>query len=284
MRWATSFLHHDHLSAELNPRSTLSAESCIFIDVDDGFDRTQRSIPVKAFIPLLIGAVSLSTLWLVGCSGGYKVKVDALAKPDAENAIAYRIQSNNSKLNPNSLRHKEAEKFVRTALSGRGLYEAPKAELADIVVNIDYGISEPKLVLERRTEPIYRTLPGRTYTTVVQVGTDKNGNPIYATQTYQEPPSTEYVGDREYTVTVVNYEKYLRLAARENKTAGDNAPPSEIWTVDVSSEGESRDLRKHLPVLAAATIEYVGKDTVGQKTIRLKDDKDGAIAFVKKGM
>jgi hypothetical protein len=76
----------------------------------------------------------------------------------------------------------------------------------------------------------------------------------------------------------------LRLSARENKPAGDNAPPAELWTVDVSSEGESRDLRKHLPVLAAATIDFVGKDTRGQKSIRLKEEKEGAVAFVKKGM
>ncbi|MEO7412121.1 MAG: hypothetical protein ABIZ81_02095, partial [Opitutaceae bacterium] len=62
-------------------------------------------------------------------------------------------------------------------------------------------------------------------------------------------------------------------------------PPSEIWTVDVSTEGENRDLRKALPVLAAATIEYVSKDSQGQKTIKLKDtDKNGPIAFVKKGL
>jgi hypothetical protein len=239
---------------------------------------------VKAFVPTLIGFASLPLFWLSGCSGGYKVKVDALAKPNAENSISYRIQATGAKVDPKSLRHKEAEKFVKTALSGRGLYEAPRAEQADLVINIDYGISSPKVSKELHTEPIYRTIPGRVYTTVVQVGVDKNGNPIYATQTYRDPPSTEYIGDREYTVTVVNYEKYLRLSARENKVAGDGAPPAEIWTVDVSSEGESRDLRKHLPVLAAATIDYVGKDTRGQKTIKLKDEKDSAIAFVRKGM
>jgi hypothetical protein len=36
-------------------------------------------------------------------------------------------------------------------------------------------------------------------------------------------------------------------------------------------------------VLVAASIDYIGKDSQGQKTIRIKDtDKD--IAFVKKGM
>ena len=48
---------------------------------------------MKAFVPILIGFASLPLLWLSGCSGGYKVKVDALAKPNAANSISYRIQA-----------------------------------------------------------------------------------------------------------------------------------------------------------------------------------------------
>lgn len=230
-----------------------------------------------------VGAAALA-LWLFGCNTGTQVKVDALSKPNAENSIAYLIKSSNPELDPDSLRYKEAEKFVKTALSGKGLYEAPKPEMADMVVNIDYGISPPKISQEVRTEPIYLTVPGAVSTQIVQVGVDKAGNPIYRSVTVQEPSRTEYVGDREYMETVVTYEKYLRLSARENKPSVEGQPPSEVWTVDVTTEGENRDLRKALPVLAAATIEYVGKDSHGEKTIKLKDTKDGAIAFVKKGM
>jgi hypothetical protein len=84
-------------------------------------------------------------------------------------------------------------------------------------------------------------------------------------------------------VTVVVYEKYLRLTARENKEPVEGQPPTEIWTLDITSEGESKDIRKALPILAAASIDYVGKDSKGQKTIRIKDtDKD--VAFIRKGM
>jgi hypothetical protein len=174
--------------------------------------------------------------------------------------------------------------MVKTALSGKGLYEAPKAEMADMVVSIDYGISPPKVSQEVRSEPVYRTIPGRVITTVVEIGKDAKGNPIYSTVTTQEPSTTEYVGEREYMITMVNYEKYLRLTARENLPASEGKPPAEVWTIDISTEGESHDLRKAIPVLAAASIEYIGKDTRGQKVIKLKDTKDGAVAFVKKGM
>jgi hypothetical protein len=57
-----------------------------------------------------------------------------------------------------------------------------------------------------------------------------------------------------------------------------------VWGVQVTSEDESRDLRKYLPVLIAASIEYIGKDSNGEiKTIKV-NEKDPAIAFVKKGL
>jgi hypothetical protein len=117
----------------------------------------------------------------------------------------------------------------------------------------------------------------------VQVGTDSQGRPIYQTVTVQDPPTTEFAGFREYVITIVVYEKYLKLSARENKEAAEGRAPTEIWTLDVTSEGESRDIRKHLPVLVAASIDYIGKDSQGQKTIRIKDTSSD-IAFVKKGM
>ena len=78
------------------------------------------------------------------------------------------------------------------------------------------------------------------------------------------------------------YEKYVRLTARENVPLSNAQPAAEIWRVDVASEGESRDLRKYLPILAAASIDYIGQDSHGQKTITLKDS-DADVRFVKKG-
>ena len=229
------------------------------------------------------GALLTGSLLVGACANSYEIKVDSLAKPKAEEAISYRIHSANPEIAEDSLRHQEAVGFVRTALSGKGMYETTDAEKADLVVDLDYGVGPPQTHRETVSEPVYITFPGEVRTERVQVGTDRNGNPIYQTVTRQDPPHTELVGYRDVVVTTVVYEKHLRLSARENKPAAEGRPPAEIWTVDVTSEGETHDLRKTLPVLAAATIDYVGKDSHGQKVISLKDtDKD--IAFVKKGM
>jgi hypothetical protein len=230
-----------------------------------------------------LGGAAAAVLLAAGCANSTTVKIDSLAKPKAEESISYKILNKNPAVDDDSLRYKEAAGYVRTALSGKGLYEAPDNQNADLVVSIDYGVGPPQSRREVVSEPVYVTLPGQMRMERVQVGTDRNGNPVYQTMTVQDPPRTEFAGYREYLVTVTVYEKFLRLNATENKPAAEGRPPSEIWTVDITSEGESRDIRKALPILAAASIDYVGKDSLGQKTIRIKDtDKD--VAFIKKGM
>jgi hypothetical protein len=230
-----------------------------------------------------VAALVLSCWMLAGCATTHVLKVDSIAKPKAESSISYEIKNRNSLVAEDSLRYKEAANLVKTALSGRGMYEAPANTKADMVVDLDYGVGPPQMRRETVSEPVYISVPGQIRTERVQVGTDSQGRPIYQTITVQDPPSTEFAGFREYVITVVVYEKYLKMSARENKDPVEGRPAAEIWTLDITSEGESRDIRKHLPVLVAASIDYIGKDSQGQKTIRIKDTSSD-IAFVKKGM
>lgn len=243
----------------------------------DTFSRRLGRIAPRGSAPLL------TVLLLSACATTTEVKVDSLAKPKAEDAISYQINNRNPLVADDSLRYKEAAGYVKTALSGKGMYEAPAGVKADLVVDLDYGVGPPQIRRETMSEPVYLTLPGQIRTENVQVGSDRQGRPVYQTITVQDPPTTEFAGFREYIVTVVVYEKYLKLSARSNQEVAEGRPPTEIWTIDATSEGESRDIRKNLPVLVGASIEFIGKDSHGQKKIRIKDsDKD--VAFVKKGM
>lgn len=228
-------------------------------------------------------ALCAAVLFLAGCANSYSVKIDSLSKPKAEPAVSYKIQNTNPLVSEDSLRYKEAAGLVRTALSGKGLYEAPEGTKPDLVVKLDYGLGPPQMRRETYSEPVYITLPGEVRTETVQVGKDNKGNPIYQTVTYQDPPRTEMAGYRDYVVNTVVYEKYLRLAALSSEPAAEGRPPSEIWTIDATSEGQSHDLRKNLPILVAASIDYIGKDSHGEKVIHIKDDSRD-VAFVKKGM
>jgi hypothetical protein len=91
------------------------------------------------------------------------------------------------------------------------------------------------------------------------------------------------VGYQEVITPVSIYEKYLRISAHENKPVVEGKPPTEIWSVSVTSEDESKDLRKYLPLLASASANYIGKDTHAETVVKVKEN-DPAVTFVKKGL
>lgn len=231
----------------------------------------------------LSGAVWATALvFLAGCATTHEVTLDTLAKPNPD-GVSYVLVAKDPAIRTDSLRHREAAALVRTALSGRGLYEAPPKVKPDLIVELEYGVGEPRVHREKRKEPVYEETPATIRTVDVASGTDANGNTIYTTRIERVPGKSRKVGEREYVVVTTTYEKHLRITARENTPVVEGRPPAEVWTIDATSEGENRDIRKHLPILLGASIDFIGEDTRGQKTIRLKDEDD-RITFVRQGL
>lgn len=218
-----------------------------------------------------------------GCAGpAHQVKVDAIAKPARSEAQSYVLKSANPQLGEENLRHREAADFVRTALSGKGLYEAPAADRADMVIELDYGMEAPRSKIERVSVPVYAQVGGGVRYDSVPV-TDSRGNTSYRTVAVYQPPRSEVVGYDEVPRMVTVYEKYLKITARENKPASEGRPPAELWSIHASTEDESKDLRKYLPIIASATVDFIGQDTSNQKTVRVKSD--GAdVQFIRRKM
>ncbi len=218
-----------------------------------------------------------------GCAGpAHQVKVDAISKPVRTDAQSYVLKSKDPRLGEENLRHREAADFVRTALSGKGLYEAPAPEKADMVIELDYGMEAPRSKIERVSVPVYAQVGGGVRYDSVPV-TDSRGNTSYRTVAVYSPPRTEVVGYDEVPRMVTVYEKYLKITARENRPASEGRPPAELWSIHASTEDESKDLRKYLPIIASATVDFIGQDTSNQKTVKVK--ADGAdVQFIRRRM
>jgi hypothetical protein len=234
-----------------------------------------RAVPLPALVALLLSA---------GCSTSptYKVKVDAITKPAPVAAQSYKLKSKDPRLGEENLRYREAAEFVRTALSGKGLYEAPSEDKADMIVELDYGMEAPRSKIERVNVPIYAQVGGGVrYDSVAVV--DSRGNTSYRTVAVYEPPRSELIGYDDMPRQVTVYEKYLKITARENKAASEGRPPAELWSIHASAEDESKDLRKYLPVMAAATVDYIGQDSSNQKIVKVRADAPG-VDFIRKGM
>jgi hypothetical protein len=241
-----------------------------------------KPILPRTFRPLT--GVALLALLAAGCSTGptYKVKVDAITKPVPASTQSYALKSKDPRLGEENLRYREAAEFVRTALSGKGLYEAPSEERADMIVELDYGMDAPRSKLERVSVPVYAQVGGGVRYDSVPV-TDSRGNTSFRTVAVYDAPRSELVGYDDMPRMVTIYEKYLKITARENKPASEGRPPSELWSIHASAEDESKDLRKYLPIMASATVDYIGQDSSSQKIVKVRGDGPGVI-FIRKGM
>jgi hypothetical protein len=229
--------------------------------------------PLLAVGALLFGACASST---------YKVKVDAITRPLPPQTQSYSLKSKDPRLGEENLRYREAAEFVRTALSGKGLYEAPNEERADMIVELDYGMEAPRTKVERVSTPVYAQVGGGVRYETVPV-TDSRGNVSFRNVAVYDAPRTELVGYDDVPRQVTIYEKYLKITARENKPASEGRPPAELWSVHTSAEDESKDLRKYLPILASATVDYIGQDSSTQQVVKVKADGAG-VGFIRKGM
>jgi hypothetical protein len=231
-----------------------------------------------------VAVAGLVTLFAAGCSTAptYKVKVDAISKPVPADTQSYKLKSKDPRLGEESLRYREAAEFVRTALSGKGLYEAQSEDKAHMIVELDYGMDAPRSKIERVSVPIYAQVGGGVRYDSVPV-TDARGNTSYRTVAVYDPPRSELIGYDEVPRMVTIYEKYLKITARENKPAAEGRPPAELWSIHASAEDESKDLRKYLPIMASATVDYIGQDSSNQKVVKVRADEPGVI-FIRKGV
>ncbi|HVT71538.1 MAG TPA: hypothetical protein VHD61_00250 [Lacunisphaera sp.] len=241
----------------------------------------------KHSLPAMVAAVLAAGLG--GCaSSGYNVQVDAISQSSgmatADLGKSYSILPAKPTEDTASLHYKEVAGFIRTALSAKGMYESPDPEKADVVVTVDYGMNQPRVKFQSIAIPIIEDSGG-------QKGTMKTNSTDQATGLNSGPydvpfdiPAQRTVVGTEYKVmpTVV-YEKYLNVSAHKNRPDGDGRAGAEVWSVNVSAEDESKELRRYLPVLAAATADYIGTNTHEEKDARIKADDDN-VAFIKKGM
>jgi hypothetical protein len=111
------------------------------------------SDPRRRFQPAT-SLFALAVFLLVAGCNAYTVQVDSLASKGAEEAISYRIDYKKPAGGTETPSPEEAAAHLKTALSGRGFYEAPANVKPDVVVAIDYGMNTRQ---ERRTvrEAIY---------------------------------------------------------------------------------------------------------------------------------
>jgi len=188
---------------------------------------------------ILLTLLTLFALILTtGCSvtQKYHVSIDAITTDKiAISPTTYKIKALDKNKSSESLIFKRHSAKLTQILEQKG-YTSSTAE-AKQTIYFDYGLEKLKEATETYSEPVS-----------IHVGYGYGG--------YHDPFYGGIFGGgyRTYSQTHSYYNRYITLLAKDQFN-------KELWRVDVSSVGESKNLRKIIPLLIEASAPYIGTNT-----------------------
>ena len=174
----------------------------------------------------------LALILLAGCWNEKRMKVNAISNPNVPRVESYTIILNNTAEGEDDLHFQRVAALVENAVEGYGLYRAERADKADVVVSVAYGVGEPEVKTE-----------------FVQV--------------------RRHNGEKWEPVQTVKYPKYLRITARVYPSE-EARMPVQLWSVYVTQSDTSDDIYKVMPQMVAAATGSIGTDTEGKRRIKVK--------------
>ena len=220
-------------------------------------------------IAILITGLLLTT----SCqSAKYRVDVDAVSKTDYQAGQTFVVKTISEQADP--LLKKQFEDYVVKGLVKKGFVQSSSA-VSDIVVYLDYAISDPQEVEYSYSSPIIGQTgvsSSRTYGSVNSYTGSYSGTTTYT-------PTYGVTGYRNHSGTRLVHTRHLSLEALpfESKSREDL-----LWRTRVKSSGGSGDMRRVLPILVVASWQVFGEDTGGviSTTVRSHKDADKHFAYV----
>ena len=228
---------------------------------------------------LKIGLPLLTLLALASCTPSYRFKVDAIGGGEIQTGQSFYLVSGDADLKESDLRFKEAAAYVQTALEGKGMHKASNIGAADVLIELTFGVGEPREVLETRSYPETHWRPGFSYAIRVPVYGESGAVIGFQSRLVREPSrSYTYWQDRMDSSTV--FEKFLVIEAFDNRIARTADENEQLWSVDISNVDSSDNMREYLPYMIAAALPYIAKDTGSQVFVSVQTD-DPTVEFIR---
>jgi hypothetical protein len=199
---------------------------------------------------------------LFGCGQQVSVTVEAQAGPQPKAETHFTLAASDSIVKPGNPDYIAISKAVARALASQGFEAAKSAEAGDLVVLIDWMVSDPKVVARHAGGDVGQpqvagSAPGRP------------GMPVGGTNNYGSFGFGVEGQDRgEILYTRVLTLKGVDRAAYE---ADPKAKPA--WSMTLTSEGDTDDVPKFAPEMVAAAMPYMATNA-GKVRARLGSAED----------
>ena len=163
-----------------------------------------------------------------------------------------------------SLQYAEFTNHIRRALDLLGYTYVQNYGDSDVIVSFNYAISDPRTVSGVYTRPVYGPTGSFSYT----VG----GRPhnLVRGQTFNLP-QYGVVRTRDSQKSITLYARTIEIEAYDTKSYITRNEKIQVWKTELVSSGTSSDLRKFFPIMIAASLPYLGKNTGQQIVVRINE-------------
>jgi len=221
-------------------------------------------------IPLIKITCFLALILMVSaCAQLTVVNVNAITDSKSIATGQHYFLTDASNTASNDLYFQEFRRYFDYILQKQGYIKVNSRSDADIEIHFRYGVSDGRTALQTYSWPIYETFGGDSYTVTEQI-TDSSNKTSTIKRTVYMPPYVRQIGNSVETSAYTVFNRFASLVAYSAKNTEHREKP--LWSVDINSVGDSNDLRAIMPYLATASSPYLGKNSVRQQSLSIKED------------
>jgi hypothetical protein len=199
---------------------------------------------------------------LFGCGPQVSVTVDAKAGPQAKAETHFILAASDPIVKPGNPDYIVISKAVARALASQGFQEAKTQEPGDLTVVVDWMVSDPKVVARHTGgdvgEPQVRGSPA-----------GRQGMPVGGTNNSASFGFGMEAQDRQELV----YSRVLTLKAVDRGAYAIDPMAEPVWSMTLTSEGDTDDVAKFAPEMVAAAMPYMATNA-GKVRVRLGSTED----------
>ena len=215
----------------------------------------------------------LVSLSLVGCGPKIAVRIDSIvAQGTVLQGRNYILYSGMTGTSVDDLYFREYGKYFLEVLKRSGYRQVNQPEDADLAIYFSYGITGGTEVHYTYTRPVYAIVGGETVD-IRETETDAAGRKTKTTKTVTIPSTSRVVGVETRRESYTVFTAHAVLEAEEihgTKGRTDNIMGT-LWKTTITTTSKLDDLRRIMPVMAAASVPFLGKNTGEIVTVKLRD-------------
>jgi hypothetical protein len=194
----------------------------------------------------------------------YKIDIDAVSKTDFQAGQTFTLQTSGENKDP--LLKGQFEDYIVRGLTKKGFTQS-ESSVSDIVIHLDYMVSDPYAVEYSYNSPIFGQIG---FYTSHSHGHVDSSSGFHSVHTTYKP----HYGVTGYVTRTGSYTHYTRSFSIEALAYGSASPEDILWRTTAKSSGSSDDLRKVFPMLVVGCWEVFGEDTGGVRRIDLRAPVD----------